>query len=62
MTSERLKERNFFICQAFSFYMQLKLRAQLGWVWQKFYNLKAWLISGHSLHVWLAFCVFAFWK
>ena len=29
-TSERLKARNFFICQYFSFYEQLKLCAQLS--------------------------------
>ena len=29
-TSERLKARNFFICQYFSFYEQLKFRAQLS--------------------------------
>ena len=29
-TSERLKARNFFICQYFSFYEQLKCRAQLS--------------------------------
>ena len=40
-TSERLKARNFFICQYFSFYEQLKFRAQLSWAWKKFYNLKA---------------------
>ena len=40
-TSERLKARNFFICLYFSFYEQLKLRAQLSWAWKKFYNLLA---------------------
>ena len=29
-TSERLKARNFLICQYFSFYEQLKFRAQLS--------------------------------
>ena len=29
-TSERLKARNFFICSYFSFYEQLKFRAQLS--------------------------------
>ena len=29
-TSERLKARNFFICRHFSFYKQLKFRAQLS--------------------------------
>ena len=29
-TSERLKERNFFICRYFSFYEQLKYRALLS--------------------------------
>ena len=29
-TSERLKASNFFICQYFSFYEQLKFRAQLS--------------------------------
>ena len=29
-TSDRLKARNFFICQYFSFYEQLKFRAQLS--------------------------------
>ena len=29
-SSERLKARNFFICQYFSFYTQLKFRAQLS--------------------------------
>ena len=29
-TSERLKERNFFLCRYFSFYEQLKFRAQLS--------------------------------
>ena len=40
-TSERLKARIFFICQYFSFYEQLKFRAQLSWAWIKFYNLGA---------------------
>ena len=35
-TSERLKARNFFICRYFSFYEQLKFRAQLSWAWKKF--------------------------
>ena len=30
-TSERLIAKNFFICQHFSFYEQLKLHAQLSW-------------------------------
>ena len=30
-TTERLKARNFFICQYFSFYEQLKFHAQLSW-------------------------------
>ena len=37
--SERLKARNFFICQYFSFNEQLKFCAQLSWAWKKFYNL-----------------------
>ena len=41
-TSEILKARNFFICWYLSFYEQLKVRAQLSWVWKKFYNLGAW--------------------
>ena len=45
ITSERLKARNFFICQYFSFYEQLKFRAQLSWAWKKFYNLGAWTIG-----------------
>ena len=40
-TSERLKARNFFIYRYFSFYEQLKFRAQLSWAWKKFYNLGA---------------------
>ena len=40
-TSERLKAINFFICRYFSFYEQLKFRAQLSWAWKKFYNLVA---------------------
>ena len=40
-TSERLKARNFIICQHFSFYKQLKFQAQLNWAWKKFYNLGA---------------------
>ena len=43
-TPERLKARNFFICQYFSFYEQFKFFAQLSWVWKKFYNLGAWLL------------------
>ena len=39
-TSARLKARNFFICRYFSFYEQLKFRAQLSWAWKKFYNLE----------------------
>ena len=38
-TSERLKARNVFIYRYFSFYEQLKFRAQLSWAWKKFYNL-----------------------
>ena len=34
-TSERLKARNFFICQYFTFYEQFKFRAQLSWAWKK---------------------------
>ena len=48
-TSERLNARNFFICRYFSFYEQLKFRAQLSWAWKKFYNLQARI---HSLLVW----------
>ena len=40
-TSERFKARDFFICLYFSFYEQLKFRAQLSWAWKKFYNLGA---------------------
>ena len=47
-TSERLKARNFFIYPYFSFYEQLKFRAQLSWAWKKFYNLRA--RSDQSLH------------
>ena len=46
-TSEKLKARNFFICQYFSLYEQLKFPAQLSWAWKKFYNLGAW--SGSKL-------------
>ena len=38
-TSERLKAINFFICQYFSFYEQLKFRAQFSWAQKKFHNL-----------------------
>ena len=39
-TSERLKARNFFICQYFTFYEQLKFRAQLSCrARKKFYDL-----------------------
>ena len=44
-TSERLKAINFFICQYFSFYEQLKFRAQLSWARKKFYNLGACLLE-----------------
>ena len=40
-TSKRLKARNFFICRYFSFFEQLKFRAQLIWAWKKFYSLEA---------------------
>ena len=40
-TSERLKARNFITLRYFSFYEQLKFRAQLSWAWKKFYNLGA---------------------
>ena len=36
--SERLIARIFFICRYFSFYEQLKFRAQLSWAWKKFYT------------------------
>ena len=39
-TSERLKARHFFICRYFSFYEQLKFRAQLS-MKKKMYNLEA---------------------
>ena len=48
-TSERLKSRNFFICRYFSFYEQLKLRAQLSWAWKEFYNLAAWSLLSMSV-------------
>ena len=35
-TSEKLKAINFFICRYFSFYEQLKFRAQLSWAWNFF--------------------------
>ena len=38
-TSEKLKAKNFFICRYFSFYVQLKLRAELRWAWKTLYNL-----------------------
>ena len=41
-TYEILKARNFFICWYFSFYEQLKFRAQLCLAWKKVYNLGAW--------------------
>ena len=41
-TFERLKAINFFICQYFSFYEQLKFHAHLSWAWKEFYNLGAW--------------------
>ena len=41
-TSERLKARNFVICWYFSFYEQLKFRAQLSWAWKYFHNIWAW--------------------
>ena len=43
-TSERLNARDFFNCQYFSFYEQLKFRAQLSRAWKKFYNLWAWAL------------------
>ena len=46
--SERLKARNFFNCQYFSFYEQLKFHAQLSWTWIFFYNLGAWTILAMS--------------
>ena len=49
--SERLKARNFFICQYFSFYEQLKFNAQL----KIFYNLEAW-----SFH-WFCYAADQFW-
>ena len=40
ITSERLKARNFFICQYFSFfYEHLKFHAQLSWAWNFFIAL-----------------------
>ena len=39
-TSERLKARNFFVCRYFSFYEQLKFRAQLSQARKQFYNLR----------------------
>ena len=39
--TERFKARNFFICRYFSFYEQLKFRAQLSWAPKQFYNLGA---------------------
>ena len=39
-TSERLSSNKLF-CQYFSFYEQLKFRAQLSWAWIKVYNLGA---------------------
>ena len=48
-TSERLKGRNFFICWYFSFYEQLKFRAQLSLAWKFFYNLRAWCGSDDFL-------------
>ena len=45
-TSERLKARNSFICQYFSFYEQLKFRAQVSCrARKKFYNLGAMIIK-----------------
>ena len=41
-TSERLKAINFFIYQYFSFYEQLKFRAQLSWAQKKIHNLRVW--------------------
>ena len=40
-SSERLNAINFFICRYFSFYKQLKFRAQLSWAWNIFYTLGA---------------------
>ena len=48
-TSERLKARNIFICQNFSFYEQLQFRAQLSWTRKKFYNLGT---RSYSFKVW----------
>ena len=50
--SERLKSKNFFICQYFIVYEQLKFCAQLYWARKKLYNpgscsLRAW--SGYRL-------------
>ena len=64
-TSERLKARNFFVCQNFSFYEQMKCHAKLSWAWKKFYNLgvwprgyKTWVQSQTQNKVhWLAACV-----
>ena len=50
-TSERLKAINFFICRYFSFYEQLKFRAQLSWEWKKFYNLGAWAQPAVQTHI-----------
>ena len=44
--AERLKARKLFICWYFSFYEQLKFRAELSWAWKKFYNL------GARLEIW----------
>ena len=44
-TYEGHKARHFLICRYFSFYEQFEFRAQLSWVWKKFYNL------GARLHV-----------
>ena len=38
------ESRLYFICRYFSFYKQLKFRAQLSWAWKMFYNLRAWIL------------------
>ena len=50
-TYERLKAINFFVCWYFSFYEQLKFRAQLSWAWKKFNSLGArWMSHRSSSH------------
>ena len=41
-TSKNHKANNFFTFGYFSFYEQLKFRAQLSSSWKKFYNLVVW--------------------